>query len=68
METALTENPLYILTNMMRLNEANIFDHDKLYLNMVKNRLSRSNSFESHSKSSGHEKKVLNERMIQRIS
>ena len=68
METALTENPLYILTNMMRLNEANIFDHDKLYLNMVKNRLSRSNSFESHSKSSGREKKVLNERMIQRIS
>ena len=35
----------------------NIFDHDKLYLNMVKNKLSQSNSFEPYSKSSGREKK-----------
>ena len=38
----------------------NIFDHDELYLFMVKNKLSQSNSFEPYSKSSGGEKKVLN--------
>ena len=35
----------------------NSFDNDKLYLNMVKNKSSQSNSFEPHSKSVGREKK-----------